>query len=600
MGQTLSQRDSVDVGRSRNRALPNNALEETGLGRGNEALQLGDVNQNGTVGAIQEDRSGADGWNEGQNNIDITRNTPKFNESGDSSTDSNVAGKPGPNCSGNSNVSAAKEKMFGNRIYSSSARKNSRKSNKGNGADCNGSRASSSGSMTDTPLPSIWCLIKSRTRQHHSAKEVKKSIWFEARYGSVFKIGRDPGCDLHLDDDRCDILNARIVPSATDGNGNWNLSLHPDSRMYRLIGMMGKPALPQLLSKGSIIKVGSISLEVMGYCTDEAHSFAEQFAMELKKGMSKKSGSTDIAVDDNGSEQIDQDLYKEAKEESGSGGESILDSGSNDENLGYRSKFAASSSRSKGEETQCTSENNDDTEDADEAICYICWGGIEHDVEEHEEVNDGDGSNVSELEKKEGSDTEIAGSAITDKAAEKLNPMIKNPCGQCSGCSKYVHLQCLLTWIKKSGSGHCTICNGVLPPHFASSPPNMELKIVRHRRGHSWVGTRRFRLSFADSSTRFIGNSSRADVRLPDRSVNELHAVIKYDRSKKQFFIADNHSKGGTFLQINEPMKLLQMPVSCGTNPLCEFKIGRTNLSVKFSQKRPSSVLNMIGWGRSK
>uniref|UniRef100_A0A7S3LT62 FHA domain-containing protein n=1 Tax=Aplanochytrium stocchinoi TaxID=215587 RepID=A0A7S3LT62_9STRA len=495
------------------------------------------------------------------------------------------------------NGSGSRRKLLGNGNDNNSP--NNATSCEGSDSKSASAAAEKSGS-NNSSAPSVWCLVKSKTRQHHSSKEVKKSMWFEARDGNVFTIGRDSSCDLYLDDDRCDLLNARIVPSLIQSTGRWGVFLHPDARMYRLIGMMGKSSPPEALKKGSVIKVGSISLEVIDFCTDEAHDFAEQFALEIEKGYSKKKSSLKLLnkLDTDS----DKDVVKESKDDSGScDSECTLERDSSPDSC-----LADGNKEKTMNDERKLSTDHDDTDDADEAICYICWGGIEPEVSDGEDIQTSlDDKMQHESEKKETSDTEShVKKKMKEDKEQKINPMIKNPCGNCSGCSKYVHLQCLLTWIKKSGSGHCTICNGVLPSHFASSPPNMELKIVRHRRGHSWVGTRRFRLSFSDTSRRLIGNSSRADVRLPDRSVSELHAVVKFDRKKKQFFLTDNHSKGGTFLQISEPIELLHVPTpsssgSGSTTHLSEFKIGRTNLSIKFSPRKTSMMLNMMGWGRN-
>jgi len=167
------------------------------------------------------------------------------------------------------------------------------------------------------------------------------------------------------------------------------------------------------------------------------------------------------------------------------------------------------------------------------------------------------------------------------------NPLIRNPCGKCSGSSRYVHLQCILTWIKSSGSGHCSICNGALPQHFSSPPPNIELKVVRHRRGHSWVGTRRFRLSFVDKSNAVIGRDADADVRLSDRSVCGLHARITFEKDEKRFVIQDCASVTGTYVQLIGQMEL---PPEEPTY----VKIGRTTLSVRLTQRRTSLIRSIL------
>lgn len=424
--------------------------------------------------------------------------------------------------------------------------------------------------------PAVWCLIKSKTRQHNSSKEAKQSFWFEARSGSVFTIGRDQGCDLSLEDDRCERLNARIVSQVV--NGKQGVYLYPESRMYRLIGMRGKASHSQVLGIGAVIKVGSISLEVTDLCTDENDDFADRFAVEI----GRSSGSDEASPRVN-------------KEECGA----VSD---NNERINSRCESAVDSDGITEKEEEPMQEKPGNTETTntcqleDDAMCYICWlkdGEVkpESDAENVEvSLSNEANTNSEQPSLEETGHAKAHGSKQRKKGLQ--NPLIRNPCGNCSGGSRYVHLQCLLTWIKKSGSGHCSICNGVLPAHFASAPPNIELKIVRHRRGHSWVGTRRFRLSFSEVDKVYIGKRSTADVRLPDRSVGDLHARIKFDREKRQFVLSDNNTPSGTFMQIAGPLELGSRS-SVQHSSLSEFKIGRTNLTIKIAAKK-SSVLNMI------
>ena len=429
--------------------------------------------------------------------------------------------------------------------------------------------------------PAVWCLIKSKTRQHNSSKEAKQSFWFEARPGSVFTIGRDGGCDLSLDDDRCEALNARIISQAV--NGKQGVYLYPESRMYRLIGMRGKPSQSQVLNVGAVIKVGSISLEVTDLCTDENDDFADRFAVEIGRKTDANDESPRVNKDECGA-----DL--ENKERIGSRCESAVDSDGitekEEESVAVHNKERSEES---GGNAPCQLE--------DDAMCYICWLK-DGEVKAQDQSGDNVELAVTNEAKSNGEQPSLeeSGSAQGQVGHSRRkvlqNPLIRNPCGNCSGGSRYVHLQCLLTWIKKSGSGHCSICNGVLPAHFASAPPNIELKIVRHRRGHSWVGTRRFRLSFHDVDRVYIGKRSTADVRLPDRSVADLHARIKFNRETRQFILSDNNTPSGTFMQIAGPLELGNRS-SAQQSSISEFKIGRTNLTIKVAAKR-SSVLNMI------
>ena len=238
-------------------------------------------------------------------------------------------------------------------------------------------------------------------------------------------------------------------------------------------------------------------------------------------------------------------------------------------------------------------DQSEDEEDIEEdkdgpAVCYICWGGADDPVAQ-DELNQVRRKGEKRLPGEKPVKTE---SPSTDK--QDPNPLIRNPCGKCSGSSRYVHLQCILTWIKSSGSGHCSICNGALPEHFASPPPNLELKVVRHRRGHAWVGTRRFRLSFVDKESSTIGRDAESDVRLSDRSVCGVHARITWDKEEKRFLIQDCASVTGTYVQL---MGQMELPMDEATY----VKIGRTTLSVRLTQKKTSlirSILPSLGGSR--
>jgi len=366
-----------------------------------------------------------------------------------------------------------------------------------------------------------WILVKAKTRQHNSTKIIRKVLWFEAKDGSTVKIGRGDSCEMKVEDDRCSKLNAVLESS------NQAVIVNPVSRMYHLVGMGNKRQGGRTkIQIGSVVKVGSVSLEVTDMCTEETDDFAQRFAAEIKL------------------DPVEKTTLERSNDSTGGSNES---DGSED-NLGS------------GHETELELENSllVTGEDVDDDMCYICWGGVETTNSDKEEMN-----------------TEASN-----------NPLIQNPCGKCSGSSKYVHLNCLLTWIKSSGSGHCSICNGALPQHFSSPPPNIELKVVRHRRGQSWVGTRRYRLSFAERNYALIGRDSEADVRLGDRSVGSVHAKITYDKATSEFYLSDCSSLGGTFVQVKGTVPLVP------DDPLY-FKMGRTLLSMRMTHRK-STLLNMI------
>jgi len=368
----------------------------------------------------------------------------------------------------------------------------------------------------DLPAAAVWCFVKAKTRMHNSNKITRKSMWFEAKPGGQLTIGRKDGCDMILDDDRCAALNARLV----SGPNSESVILVPEARLYRLIGMGMKPKnllLPMTI--GTVIKVGSVSLEVTALCADDGENFVQRFVGELKKKKPLVRLSGDAPADSRNTESHEEE-----------------DDDDHDD------------------------DDQDVLDDDETPVCYICWGGADDPVPT-EELN-----------------------AVRTK---NPNPLIRNPCGKCSGSSRYVHLQCMLTWIKSSGSGHCSICNGALPQHFSSPPPNLELKVVRHRRGQSWTGTRRFRISFSDKSTALIGRDPDVDVRLSDRSVCGAHAQISFDKDKRQFFVQDHSSLTGTFILLTSQMEL-------PTDEPTYVKIGRTTLSLRVSARRTSLIRGLL------
>jgi len=382
-------------------------------------------------------------------------------------------------------------------------------------------------------VQSYWCLVKAKTRQHNSTKVSRRVVWFEAKQGSTFSVGRTQGCDLRLDDDRCASLNAVLEPVFTENS--MGIMLNPKARMYQLVGMGTKKNVnDSIVSIGSVIKIGSVSLEVTDMCTSEGDDFVERFAVEISTSPNR------AQVASNDSKVLSSEEGNNEAESEGSMENTVEETPSDDAR------------------TDVNGEQSTQEEDAD-AICYICWGGACTSPKSHPE---------------------------NEETKPRVNPLIRNPCGKCSGSSRFVHLDCLLTWIKSSGSGHCSICNGALPQHFSSPPPNIELKVVRHRRGQSWVGTRRFRLSFTEREYAVIGRDSDADVRLSDRSVGSIHARITFNRETRQFEVSDCASLGGTFLQVRDPMQLVPETATY-------LKIGRTLLSLRMTQRR-GILLNMI------
>ncbi|GBG29420.1 E3 ubiquitin-protein ligase MARCH11 [Hondaea fermentalgiana] len=443
-----------------------------------------------------------------------------------------------------------------------------------------GATASTASTRVSSPRGSHWhVIIKARTRLHNSQRVARKILYYDGKPGSSFSVGRSQSCDLRLDDDRCAALNALIHP--VDEGGVSGIRLQPRARMYELVGPSRRNSSEAVIQVGSVIKVGSVSLEVTDLCTKESDDFVERFAQEINTSSSGRASIRSGDLQDNAKEGSSSASSKHDADSDGSVEGGASNEEADTEADAHRHGLADQHGESDDELEHRNSDHgtaaiNDDDDD-DEPMCYICWGGP--DVSLTEDAENPEAGETSTVD----SDVHHLTRQLEEHGRRpdglRANPLIQNPCGKCSGSSRYVHLNCLLTWIKSSGSGHCSICNGPLPQHFSSPPPNIELKVVRHRRGQSWVGTRRFRLSFADRSEATIGRDVDADVRLGDRSVGSIHARLRFDHETREFRLSDCNSLGGTYLQVKSSIDLApDVPVN--------LKIGRTQLTLRMTEKR--------------
>jgi len=443
-------------------------------------------------------------------------------------------------------------------------------------------------------------VIKARTRLHSSSRVTRKVLYYDAKPGSTFTVGRAPAssstrgghCDLLLDDDRCAELNAIIAP--ININGISGIRLTPKARMYELVEPARRGASETTIQVGSVIKVGSVSLEVINMCTNENDDFVERFAVEISNSNSNGRGSV-RSIQDHSAKANDSDKAAKdpnaAKTDADSDGSVEGGTSHEEADADIDGRRATLDEHEVESDVDIDDHQHAEDDDDDDAMCYICWGGpdssLVSDDEEESNVESPKNNNLPLAQDLENKSRRPDG--------KRANPLIRNPCGKCSGSSRYVHLNCLLTWIKSSGSGHCSICNGPLPQHFSSPPPNIELKVVRHRRGQSWIGTRRFRLSFADRNEASIGRDSDADVCLGDRSVGSIHARLRFDHESREFKLSDCNSLGGTYLQVKEAIDLVpETPV--------HLKIGRTALTLRMTEKRQNRIpmlpMNFVGWNK--
>ncbi|CAD8078261.1 unnamed protein product [Paramecium primaurelia] len=152
------------------------------------------------------------------------------------------------------------------------------------------------------------------------------------------------------------------------------------------------------------------------------------------------------------------------------------------------------------------------------------------------------------------------------------NPLL-NPC-KCSGSIKYIHLECLKTWLRMKLENRqsencivylwknleCELCKYNYPSKFKSddsyydlvelSKPNdypylmMEFTNKKGQQLDYNNNSGVYILKFQNVSELRIGRSNDTDIRLNDISVSRNHAkLLVHD---KKVYLFDNHSKFGT------------------------------------------------------
>ena len=178
-----------------------------------------------------------------------------------------------------------------------------------------------------------------------------------------------------------------------------------------------------------------------------------------------------------------------------------------------------------------------------------------------------------------------------NEAVDEVNPMIKSPC-DCVGATGHVHLKCLRRWVEESGSDRCSVCKSKLPARYVARPPYIELKVVRHRRGTAWTGSRRFRRSFCDRSRVTIGRSHKNDIVLNDTSVCANHCNLQFfvdpETGEESIHCIDSGSTSGTYVMLRYPLLLEN------TNQTIYLRTGRTCLSMRVTNQRRNSIFDRL------
>lgn len=195
------------------------------------------------------------------------------------------------------------------------------------------------------------------------------------------------------------------------------------------------------------------------------------------------------------------------------------------------------------------------------------------------------------------------------------DPLIA-PCA-CNGSIRYVHLNCLRTWIRgrldlqpaERGSYfcrqlQCELCNASYPAvvqrrasaaadgaaaappartRLAPMPRTRAPFVVLEATGgaHGRFGAHRglHVLSLARGRRAELGRSHQSDARVFDVSISRLHAMIQYHKGR--FVLRDQDSKFGTLVAINAPHAVDE------ASPL-SVQVGRSVL--RFSVDQPRSA----------
>ena len=197
------------------------------------------------------------------------------------------------------------------------------------------------------------------------------------------------------------------------------------------------------------------------------------------------------------------------------------------------------------------------------------------------------------------------------------NPLVQ-PC-ICSGSMKYIHLNCLKTWINTSvnikleSTEYCNV--------YTYKPAECELcktkfpDFVRHKNKlyevldfyNDFSSFLIFECLTADKtqnkyiyvvnldipSNRInIGRGHSSNIILNDISVSRLHCFLNINKKAKKIFISDNNSKFGTLVLVQNKSIILSLEL------ILFLQIGRTYLQLLL--KRPTTLFGCCGISEKK
>ena len=192
------------------------------------------------------------------------------------------------------------------------------------------------------------------------------------------------------------------------------------------------------------------------------------------------------------------------------------------------------------------------------------------------------------------------------------NPLVQ-PC-TCSGSMKYIHLNCLKTWINTSviiklesteycnvytyKPAECELCKTTLPDFIRHKGKLYEildyynnfssflifecLIIDRPLPKYIYV----VNLDIPNNKIN-IGRGHNSNILLNDISVSRVHCFLNINKSSKKIFISDNNSKFGTLILVQTQI------ISLTLDLILHIQIGRSYLQI--CSKRPISLFGCCG-----
>jgi len=308
-------------------------------------------------------------------------------------------------------------------------------------------------------------------------------------------------------------------------------------------GAIHKHSVLQELHLGDILRLGSVGLVVSEICLEEgqAPKFLTASAVECLQQDAASVLMRDVAegaANSTACQSTDKDVM-----------EDMLKNQKRGQRLG---SLRASNGSPKGSISQQSAKNLPRKSSSgtlnEERMCYVCF----------------------------------------DDADSEADPILA-PC-QCSGGTKWIHLNCLQTWSKSNqrsqvclavspeGAPVCTVCKtsyrstvrttrGTLISLRAPSlkPPYIAFTIVTRHHGTAAepLFSTKFYVSFnclldksGNKGTRglSVGRSHRCDMMLDCQTVSVMHGLLFFN--KRRFLYRDTKSKNGSMLYLREPLLL--------------------------------------------